>query len=430
MSPWLGLTLGLALVIMNGFFVAAEFAIVKVRPTQIAPYVASGDRRGKMTQRLIDNLDAYLSACQLGITLASLGLGWIGEPAFARLIEPVVMRIPGASEALLHSISFALAFSTISALHIVIGELAPKSLAIRKPEPTSLWAAFPLHLFYVATKPAIWLLNSAANGFLKVLGIEPASEDELGHDEEELRRLLASAAPHRLSPTKRELLDNIFELSDRVARQVMVPRGDVVHLSTENDVEESLTLARESGHTRFPLCNGDLDHTVGLVHIKDLFRAGAPPTDLKDVMRPIAAVPETMPLDRLLKRMRAERHHMAVVLDEYGGASGIVTLENVIEEIVGQIQDEFDAERPDVLKQGDGLYLVSGALRIDELEQELGVEISDRNEDTLAGVVLSELGRSASEGDRVELGPLSIEVMEIDGNRITKLRVRRAETAA
>lgn len=428
LSPTAGLLLGMFLVLLNGFFVAAEFALVKVRATQLDSLVAKGNWRAKRARHLVAHLDRYLSATQLGITLASIALGWVGEPAFSWLMEPIVSWF-GLGEEATHAASAAAVFALVSILHIVLGELAPKSLAIRKPEPTSLWVSWPLYLFYVATMPAIWLLNHAANAFLKIFGIQPVSEGELAHDEEELRLLLASPNASQLSKHKRELLDNIFELSHRIARQIMVPRADVVYLSIDRSLEVNLAAARESGHTRFPLCEGDLDHVVGLVHIKDLFRANGPVEDLTAVKRELAFVPETLELDRLLKRMRTERAHMAAVLDEYGGVSGIVTLENVIEEIVGQIQDEFDMEPPRIVQKGTHTYQVSGGMLVEELETELGVEFSDRNEDTVGGVVLSELGGSPSIGDRVKLGPLEIEVRDVDLNRVKTVRVRVREEA-
>lgn len=424
LAPWLGLLLGVVLVALNGFFVAAEFALVKVRTTQIDPHVSRGSKRARVARHMIEHLDAYLSATQLGITLASLGLGWVGEPAFAWLIEPVVSRF-GGSPALVHSLSLTVAFVTISALHIVLGELAPKSLAIRKPEATSLWVAWPLFAFYKVTYPAIWLLNLAANAILKLFGIAPLSNGEHAHDEEELRLLLASSTASQLSLPKRQLLGNIFELSNRIARQVMVPRGDVVYLSTERPLEDNLRVARESFHTRFPLVRGDdLDKVVGMVHIKDLFRSETPLTSIESVSRKLPMVPETLKLDRLLRRMRAEKIHMAAVLDEYGGVPGIVTLENVIEEIVGSIEDEFDTERPELVAKGDGLYLVSGSMLVADLEQELKLEFSERDEDTVGGVVLSELGRRPAEGDRVAVGPLAMEVVEVERNRVKTLRVK------
>jgi CBS domain containing-hemolysin-like protein len=421
MNPWLGLILGLLLVLLNGFFVAAEFALVKVRPTQLDPLVARGDRRARVARHMTRHLDRYLSATQLGITLSSLALGWIGEPAFTWILEPWVLLIPGATPPLVHSISLTTAFLVITILHIVLGELAPKSIAIRKSESTSLWTAVPMFFFYRLTFPAIWLLNHAANGILRIVRIQPATEAELAHSEEELRRLLTDPRQPALTGQKGELLDNVFELSHRTARQIMIPRGDVVYLSTQHSVKENLEIARRSRHTRFPLCEGDLDHVIGLVHIKDLFRAAQPPSELQAVARPIKFVPETLTVDRLLRRMRRERTHLAAVLDEYGGVSGCVTLENVIEEIVGPIQDEFDAEKPELVRTGEDAYQLSGAMLVVDLEHELGLELSERDEDTIGGVVLSELGRLPDVGDRVEVGALRLEVLEVDRNRVRTL---------
>ena len=417
-----GLTVALFLVGLNGFFVAAEFALVKVRPTQIAPHTDT--LRGRMAQRMIHHLDAYLSATQLGITLASIGLGVVGEPAVNKLLQPVFNLVPNMSEEATHSISLIVAFAIISMFHIVLGELAPKSLAIRKPEPTSLWVALPLWTFYRITFPGIWVLNLLANAVLRLFGIEPVGHGELAHSEEEIRSLLASEEDSKLSDPKRELLDNVFELSDRNARQVMVPRTEVVYLDATAPMEANLDRARQSGHTRFPLCEGDLDQLIGLVHIKDLFIAEDPPVSLRDIARETFAVPETLPLDQLMARMRHEHIHMVAVFDEYGGVAGLVTLENVLEEIVGEIQDEFDAEVPEFVRLEDGGYKVLGGMLIDDLEDELEIEIADaREEDTVAGIALSELGRTAEPGDAVETGCLRLEVLEVVGNRIVALRV-------
>jgi len=248
MSPGLGLTLGFFLVVLNGFFVAAEFALVKVRPTQLQPHLSA--RAGKLANHLVIHLDNYLSACQLGITLASLALGWIGEPAFAWIVEPVVRRFPGTSDATVHQASIAVSFLVITVLHIVLGEVAPKTVAIQKPVTTSLWVAFPLWLFYKVTYPVIWLLNHASNGLLRIVGIRPTTQHGGVSDEAELRRMLAATADDRLSDQKRELLDNVFELSNRNARQVMVPRNEVVYLNTEQSLERNLERARESGKAK------------------------------------------------------------------------------------------------------------------------------------------------------------------------------------
>jgi CBS domain containing-hemolysin-like protein len=429
-TPGWGLVFAVVLVALNGFFVAAEFALVKVRPTQLEPFVADGQRRAKVAKHMVRHLDAYLSATQLGITLASLALGWIGEPAFAWVIAPVVRPFTAGNPALLHSAALTVSFLVITILHIVLGELAPKSIAIRKAEGTTLMIALPLFVFYKITYPAIWLLNHTANYLLKLVNIEPMGESEITHDEEELRLLLSSSHPSRLSLQKREILDNVFELSHRVARQIMLPRQDVVYLSTTRPVAENLRIARRSGHTRFPLCESDLDHVIGVIHIKDIFRRERPITSFQEVAREIAFVPETLELDRLLKRMRTERFHLAAVIDEYGGVSGVVTLEDVIEEIVGQISDEFDVDTPELLKIDEGIYEVSGGMLIEDLEDEMGIELSDRDEDTVGGLVLSELGRNPAVGDLVELGPVTIAVVGIHLNRVNTVRITVRQPAS
>jgi len=424
LSTGWALVLAVVLVLLNGLFVAAEFSLVKVRPTQIAPAALEGHRRASVAHHMIQHLDAYLSATQLGVTLASLGLGWVGESAFEGVVRPVVnFAFPG-NVTLVPSISLTLSFLLITFLHIVLGELAPKWIAIGRAETIALWLALPVYFFHRLTYPAIWVLNHAATGLLRLFGMKPPSEGELVHDEEEMRLLLATSRASHLTTQKREILDNVFELSHRVARQIMVPRADVVYLSTTRPLAENLRIARQSGHTRYPLCEGDLDHVIGLVHIKDIFRTEQPLTSLAEVAREIDYVPETLELDRLLKRMRGERFHVAAVIDEYGGVSGIVALENVIEEIVGQIQDEFDAaEKPEIQERGPGIYVISGAMLVDDLEGTLGVEFSERDEDTIGGVVLSELGRRPVVGDAVELGPLTLEVLEVRMNRILSLKV-------
>src|SRR3954449_3939313 len=423
LTPAWGMALGLLLVALNGFFVAAEFALVKVRPTQLEPLIGEGSRRARMARHMIRHLDAYLSATQLGITLASLALGWVGEPAFSWLVRPAVALVAGNNPDLVHTVSLTISFLVITVLHIVLGEQAPKTLAIRRAEGTALLISFPLYAFYKLTYPAIWVLNHSANRLLRLIGVTPAAEGELAHDEEELRLLLSSSKESQLSTQKRELLDNIFELSHRVARQIMLPRQDVVYLSTQRPLAENLRIARRSGHTRFPLCEGDLDHVIGLIHIKDIFHRDRNLRSLQEVAREISFVPETLELDRLLKRMRTERFHLAAVIDEYGGVSGVVTLEDVIEEIVGSIQDEFDIEKPEIQPLGDGVYRVSGGMLVEDLEVELKVELSDRDEDTIGGVVLSELGRNPAVGDKVEVGPVSIEVLEVQHNRINTVAV-------
>ena len=417
MDTWY-LVLAFVFVLANGFFVAAEFAIVKVRSTQLTELADQGSVRAKMARRLTKHLDAYLSATQLGITLASLALGWIGEPAFEHLIEPLFMRFGVWGEAYATSVAAVVAFAVISILHIVLGELAPKSIAIQKPVGTSLWIAHALHAFYVITFPAIWLLNGVSRSILRLVGIEPASEHETAHSPEELRLILAgSEKAGILSEENREIIEGVFQFSKRTARQIMVPRTDVVVLSTTRSIEENLETIRTTRHTRYPLCEGSLDHTIGLIHVKDLMLAllRGPGRRLEDLKRDVLFVPGNSTVESLLSQFIESKTHMAIVLDEYGGASGIVSLENITEELFGQIQDEFDRERPEIEPLGNGRYRVRGDYLIEDLADRLKIDVGDPEEETIGGYVAARLGREVSPGDRVELGDLSLSVL--DGER-------------
>ncbi len=420
MDTWY-LILSLLFVIANGYFVAAEFAIVKVRATQLTEQVSKGSKRAQMATVLRKNLDAYLSATQLGITLASLSLGWVGEPAFARLIEPLLERFGAASSALAHSISATFAFTVISVLHIVFGELVPKSIAIQKPVSTSLWIAHPLRLFYVLMYPAIWLLNGFARGVLKLIGVSTSSEHEEAHSQEELKLILAhSEKAGVLSLPNREIIEGVFQFSKRTAKQIMLPRTDVVILSTSNSVEENLEIIRQTRHTRYPLCEGNLDNVVGLIHIKDLLLAvlKEPITSMSELSRELLFVPENTKVESLLAQFLEGRIHMAVVVDEYGGASGIVSLENITEELFGQIQDEFDRERLEVEPLGRGRYRVRGDYLIEDLAGRLDLDLGEPPEETVGGFVVAQIGQEVLPGDKCRLGPLEIDVLEAERFRV------------
>jgi CBS domain containing-hemolysin-like protein len=417
---WL-LLLAFLFVLANGFFVAAEFAIVKVRSTQLTELAEAGSARAKMARRLTRHLDAYLSATQLGITLSSLALGWIGEPAFEHLLEPLFEQF-AVSEITAKTISATVAFTIISALHIILGELAPKSVAIQKPVGTSLWIAHPLHAFYVFTYPAIWLLNGISRNILKIFGMQPTSEHaEAAHSPEELRLILASSEKAGiLSEENREIIEGVFQFSKRTARQIMVPRTDVVVLSTTRSVDENLETIRTSRHTRYPLCDGTLDQTIGLIHVKDLLLAQlrGPGRRLEDLKRDILFVPENSTVDSLLSQFIEHKTHMAVVLDEYGGASGIVSLENITEELFGQIQDEFDRERPEIEPLGNGRYRVRGDYLIEDLADRLKIDVGEPDEETVGGYVAARIGHEVTPGDRVEMGDLTISVLEAERFRV------------
>jgi CBS domain containing-hemolysin-like protein len=420
----------LVLVALNGFFVATEFALVKVRLTQLKPLVARGQRRARMVQHIVTHLDAYLSAAQLGITLASLGLGWIGEPIFEELLQPVFRAIAVESLTVRKSIAFAVGFTVITFLHIVAGEQAPKSFGIRQPLSTALWVAYPMRVFYFLAFPFIWLLNESSLGLLRLLGLQPATEHEGASSEEELSVLVATAQKHfGASSFSRDLVQNALELRHRVARDVMRPRQEITTLDTEGTVVECLELAEKTRYSRFPISEGgNLDRTLGVVHIKELFalrhtvRTGA---DLLPAARKLIYVPETARLEKLLQRLLERKLHLAIVVDEYGGTVGLVTLENIIEELVGQIQDEFDQEKPLLTRSSETSWEVAGALPLHELEELVGSPLPAEGITTTSGWVTHKLGGFPKTGDVVKVGACELRVEETDGSRVARLRVTK-----
>lgn len=416
----------LLLVVMNGVFVAAEFAFVKVRPTRIAQLASEGNKRAGVAQECIEHIDAYLSVSQLGITLASLGLGWLGEPAVAALITPLLYRWGINTPSLVHSISFLVSFGFITFLHVVFGELAPKSLAIQRAEALTLWLARPMRFFYYIFYPAVAVLNGTANKLILLFGLQPANEAEITHSEEELRMLISeSYKGGQIKKSEQELLQNVFRFEKRVAEEIMVPRPEVCFMDTGISPEENLNLARQSGHTRFPLSSGSSDRIIGLIHIKDVFFIPEEVKNIAELKRDILYIPEGMPLDRLMHEFQKTRIHMAVVIDEYGGTAGIVTMEDVLEELVGEIQDEFDREEPEVLSESEDSFLVSGRMFIDDAAERFDLTVDEDEEyNTLAGFLLGRLGKRPQEGDAIETDHLRLEVVRMKGLRIDKIRIR------
>ena len=418
----------LFLVLLNGFFVASEFAIVKVRGSQLEALEAEGDSRAKFARHVTVHLDAYLSATQLGITLSSLALGWVGEPFLAKMFEPFFSLAGVDSERVTKTITFTLAFGIITFLHIVLGELAPKSLAIRKPVRTTLWIARALGVFYTLFKPAIWFLNGAANLVLKhVFRLEPVSEHDLAHSEEELRVILAeSERAEEVSPLGKSILINALDMADRVVRDITTPRGEVVFLNTEDTFEENLKRALDSRHTRFPLCDGHLDSTIGLVHIKDMLKLMREPgADMHSIKRDILPVPEMMPLEKLLTFFLARHAHLGLVVDEFGGTVGVVTLDNVLEELVGEIQDEFDAENPEFKRINADEFTVQGGVGLYELHDLAGLELESADVSTIGGYVTHLIGHLPKQGEHVRIEDYTVTISQSDGRRVGQLHFKR-----
>jgi len=423
------------LVLLNGFFVAAEFALVKIRDTQLETLVSTGYRRARVARRIVHNLDAALSATQLGITLASLGLGWVGKPVFATLLAPLI-RYFNIEPSQVDWLAFAVGFTIITFLHIVVGELAPKSLAIQKPLPTSLWVAQPLQWFYKLFYPAIWLLNHAAFWLLRRCGIQPASESELIHSEEEIRLILGQSRRYAKGPTLgQDIALNAFALRQHRVREVMTPRHEIVSLNTEATIEQCVALARETRYSRYPLCEeGDLDKTLGVVHVKDLLdsqhkaRRGR---DLAAVAHKIIFIPERARLERVLSLFLQCKLHLALVVNEFGHALGLVTLENVLEELVGPIEDEFHHEEPRIRRTGKETWELNGSLRVHELGELIGRPLQETaGASTVSGLMIQKLGRFARPYDVLTLNGWELRVEEIAGTRIARITLRRPRESA
>jgi CBS domain containing-hemolysin-like protein len=419
-----------ALVLLNGFFVAAELAVVKIRDTQLDTLVLKGHRRARIARQLIRNLDSAISATQLGITLASLGLGVLVEPVFNAVLAPIYSALKVESETVRHTASILVGFFTNSYLLIVVGELAPKALAIRKTLPVALWTAQPLVWFGRLTYPFIWLLNRSAQWLLGQLGVQAAHDSERSHSEEELRLLImASQKQSAGTLLGRDIVLNALDLRRRIAREVTRPRREIVAFNTEATIAECLDVAEKTRYSRFPLCeSGDLDKTIGVVHIKDLYaarlkaRIGA---DLRPACRKLIYVPETARLEKLLQLFLERRLHLAMVVDEYGGTVGMVTLENVLEELVGQIQDEFDQEKPLLLKKDEQTWEVDGALPLHELAELIGEPLQEEGVTTTSGLVTLRLGGFPNEGDVLTLGDYELRVQTMDGTRVERLKLTR-----
>jgi CBS domain containing-hemolysin-like protein len=421
----------IVLVLVNGFFVAAEFALVKIRDTQLQPLINQGHRRARIARHVLSNLDRSLSAAQLGITLASLALGWIGEPLFAKLLHPVALALRIESETAQHTMAFIVGVTIITYLHVVVGEQAPKWMAIQKPLPTSLWVAGPLQMFGRITYPFIWILNTSSMWFLRQIGIEASGEGEQSHSEEELRLLFATAQKHDGAASGgRDIVLNAFDLRRRIAREVMRPRQQLVGLNTEAPIQQCLEIAEHTRFSRFPLLEqGNLDRALGFVHVKDLFAARNKvrfARELLPLAKKLVYIPETARLERLLQIFLDRKVHMAFVVDEYGGTVGLVTLENVIEELVGQIQDEFDQETPLLVKKDESTWSVDGTLPLHDLADVIGEPLAEEGVTTASGWMTHKLGGFPKMGDVVRVGPHELRVEQMDGARVARLLLRKA----
>ncbi len=438
--PALRLLGALVLVGLNGFFVASEFAYVRVRATAVESLVEEGTPGATLLQGTLENLDDYLAVTQLGITIASLGLGWIGEPAVAALIEPVIGQFlpPG----LVHLVAFAIGFSVITFLHVVFGELAPKTIAIARAERIALLVAPPMKVFYYLFYPGIVVFNGTANGFTRMIGVPPASETDETFTEEELRLALArSGEEGHVAAEEVRMVERVFELDDITVTEVMVPRPDVRSVPADLSLSALQSVIVDAGHTRYPVVDADdPDQVVGLVDAKDVLRAvetvgsgDAVGSDVTaaDLARDIPAVPETTTIGDLLSEFQEQRVQMAAVIDEWGTFEGIVTVEDVVEVVVGDLLDEFDvpAREPSIDRREDGTAVVDGGITLSAVNEALGTDFEHSGVETVGGLVLDRLGRPPEQGDRVTIDEYALEVTAVDGMRISSVLVQPVSDA-
>ncbi|MFE8702958.1 hemolysin family protein [Cytobacillus sp. FJAT-54145] len=428
----LNLVLVAILIGLTAFFVATEFAIVKVRNSRIDQLLEEDRRGAKAAKHVTTHLDEYLSACQLGITITALGLGWLGEPTVERLLHPVFEHFE-LSESLTHVFSFGIAFAAITFLHVVVGELAPKTVAIQKAEEVTLLFSKPIIWFYRLMYPFIWLLNGSARILVGFFGLRPASEHENSHSEEELRLILSeSYESGEINQSELTYVNNIFEFDNRIAKEIMVPRTEIVSFSVDNSIDEIFEIIKEEKYTRYPVVNGDKDNIEGVVNIKEILTASinnknilSAEDPLAPFIRPVIRVIETIPIHDLLLKMQKERSHMAILIDEYGGTAGLVTVEDILEEIVGEIRDEFDTDEVnEIRKLSEDHYIMSGKVLIEDVNDLLGTELSEEDVDTFAGWFLSQKF-DVKPGDEILEEGFSFLVKEVDGHHISYIEVKK-----
>ena len=429
MDILIGILITLFFVLLNGFFVAAEFAIVKVRGSQLESKVQAGNKSAILTKNILTHLDAYLAATQFGITISSLALGWIGEPIVSKIIMSFVALFDIVIEPeLLRTISLVIAFIIITMLHIVLGELAPKSLAIQRSEETSLFIAYPLHAFYWLCRPAIWALNGIANALLKTVGLHSANEQE-GYSSDELRYLVDQVKESGTTndDTDFDIIQNAFDFSERTARQVMVPRTQVVAIDANDYKLETLEFVIEEGFSRIPCYEDSIDNILGVVHLKDILNKMRVDVnfDIRTILRPVSFTPETKRIGQLLKEFQMKHQQIAMVLNEYGGVEGIITMEDILEELVGEIQDEYDNEMPFVEHIGEKKYLVMATSAISDINDELPHPIDkEKQYDTLAGYLIDKFGRIPNIHDKLEAEQYEFTVVNKNKTSIIEVQVR------
>ncbi len=430
-SMFLNLFLTVFLLLSNGFFVASEFAIVSVRKTRIAQRAKEGNTDAKIALHEIEHLDKTIAATQLGITISSIGLGWVAEATLVKIIEPLFAFLPDMLKVFAtHSLAVAIAFIIVTFLHVVLGELMPKSVALQYPEKTTLVIARTMSIVTKIFTPFIFILNGFANWLLALFKVPPANHAHLVHTTEELDMIINES--HKggvLNDTEKEILQNVFKFSDTLAKQVMVPRPDVVSIQIGTTVEDINKIIVENQYTRYPVYSEDLDDILGILHIKDIYKLMTQGKDinLKEILREGVLVPETMTMDNLVLEFKEKKAQMALVIDEFGGVSGLITLEDVLEEIFGEVQDEFDEEEAEIRQIYENEYIANAMMRVDEFNEFFELNIDDEDVDTIGGLVVKSLGHIAKQNDEVKIDNFIFSVLEVDGARIVKIKIKKED---
>ncbi|WP_043930676.1 hemolysin family protein [Bacillus sp. EB01] len=417
------------LIALTAFFVATEFAMVKVRTSRIDQLIAEGRKGAVAAKKVTTHLDEYLSACQLGITITALGLGWLGEPTVERILHPAFEYFH-LSETLTGILSFAIAFALVTFLHVVVGELAPKTVAIQKAEVITLAFAGPIIWFYKIMYPFIWVLNGSARVLVGVFGLKPASEHETAHSEEELRIILSeSYESGEINKNELKYMNNIFEFDERIAKEIMVPRTEMVTISIDNSLDDIRTLIEKENYTRYPVVDGDKDNIIGFINMKEFLTANftqklnPEQINLQTFVNPVIYAIETIPIHDLLLKMQKERTHIAILVDEYGGTSGVVTLEDIIEEIVGEVRDEFDEDEiPEIRKLSEDHYVFDAKLLIEDVNKLLLTDLAHEDVDTIGGWFLSQTTDTDSITE-IESEGFKFKILEMDGHQLRYLEV-------
>lgn len=419
------LVIALLLVLLNGFFIATEFALMNVRERRLDSLASEGLVKAKVAIKITKRLEAYISTCRMGITMSSIGLGWLAGPAIVNFIQPLFANI-NMHDQLITILGYAIGFAFIVICHYIMSQQIPKIIAVQKPEQVTLWSAIPITLFHSIMRPIVWVMNRASHFVLRRAGLKPSVEHEMAHTEEEIIALVQESHDSgNIDKTELLLVDKVFQFTETVGREIMIPRTELSCLYANKSFADNLKITSQEMRTRYPVCDPDKDNIIGFVHIKDLLKAStAKRENIRSIIRPLMSVPETMPISIILNKMQKKRTEIALLFDEYGGTSGIVTMEDILEELVGEIYDEFDHDKPTIMKKDLHTHSVDGLLNIDEFNEYFGLDIVTDDYDTIGGWMYSQLDALPRKNQRVTYQHYEFTVDEVDHNRVSRIIVK------